>query len=439
MKKYISLTLSLIVSQWLTAQDTLTLQQCIVRAIEQSFEVKILQNEEQIARNNFTKGNAGYLPNINGNVGASGHLWQWKEATDATHNEEYLANVGVDWNVFDGHKKQAAYEWLREMQHKGELNTRLAIETLISEITTLYYDLVQRNINTDNMKESLKLSRHRLRIAKEKFLLGACSRLEVLQAEVDFNADSSAYAVYVEGTQQLKFKFKQRLQIPCLQDFVVADSVILLQSDLDMQVLHGKALLQNIRLQVYDKNRAIAEWERKQTESTRYPQIKLNGSYGYLGTPYDAPNRVGLTYGATLGIKIYDGANQRRLENNAKLQQKNRELEYQQEELQVLTDLHSLYSSYKNYLNLLQLETNNSQLAKEKAGLALEQYQLGQLSSLEMREFQRTMLEAQNRLTTALYQAKYAEINLMELCAMASTYLNVPDDAPKPIQLIIDN
>jgi outer membrane protein TolC len=436
MKKYVFFLLLMIVSQWLPAQDTLTLQQCIVRAVEQSFEVKILQNEEQIARNNFTKGNAGYLPNINGNVGASGHLWQWKEATN---NEEYLANVGVDWNVFDGYKKQATYEWLREMQHKGELNTRLAIETLISEITTLYYDLVQRNINTDNMKESLKLSRHRLRIAKEKFLLGACSRLEVLQAEVDFNADSSAYAVYKEGTKQLKFKFKQRLQIPYLQNFVVADSVIPLQNDLDVHVLHSRALLQNIRLQVYDKNRAMAEWERKQTESTRYPQIKLNGSYGYLGTPYGTPNRVGLTYGATLGIKIYDGANQRRLENNAKLQQQNRELEYQQEELQVLTDLHTLYSSYRNYLNLLQLETTNSQLAKEKAGLAIEQYQLGQLSSLEMREFQRTMLEAQNRLTNALYQAKYAEINLMELCAMSSTYLDVPDKAPTPTQLTIDN
>ncbi|GHT10652.1 membrane protein [Bacteroidia bacterium] len=395
------------------------MQQCIVRAIEKSFDIKILQNEEQIAANNYTRANAGYTPIITGNAAVNGEALQ----VPVAHGEQYVANIGATWNVFDGFKKQATYEWLYEMKIKGELTTRLAIETLVAEITTMYYDLVQRNIRARNLQESIGLSRHRLRIAKEKFLLGACSRLEVLQAEVDFNADSSAYVIYLDGTRQLKIRFKQRLQIPYLHQIEVADAGIALNKNLEIGDLHERVLVQNISLQIYDKNRVLSDLERQQVEAARRPYINLNGNYGYSGTPYDKPNELGLSYSATLGIKLFDWGNQQRMEKNAKLQEMNRELEYRKQELQVLTDLGTLYATYKNYLNLLDLETLNSKLAAEKADLALEQYQMGQLSSLEMREFQRTLLDAQNRLANAQYQVKYSEINLLQLCAMTSSYL----------------
>jgi outer membrane protein TolC len=436
MKKYITFWLCIAAMRQIEAQEmpltatlaqehpqTLTLQGCIVQALEQSFEIKILQNEAQVASNNFTRGNAGYLPNIAGNAGANGHLWHWKEAS---HDETLLANVGIEWSAFDGYKRRAVYEWLRETKNKGELATAQATERQIAEVIVMYYDLVRRSITADNILKSMILSRYRLKIAQEKFLLGACSRLETLQAEADFNADSSAYVVYLEGTNQLKLRFKQRLRMPYTQDFELADTAIPLRNDLDINDLYQKALTQNISLRIQDKNRTLADWERKQIESERYPYLNLNGNYGYTGALYNQPphlHRLGFTYGATLGIKLYDGGNRQRRERNAKLQQHSRELEYQQQEQQITADLHTLYSSYTNYLDLLQLETANSRLAAEKADLALEQYQRGQLSSIEMREFQRTLLEAQNRLVTAEYQAKYAEVNLLELCAMTALYV----------------
>jgi outer membrane protein TolC len=401
------------------SQDTLTLQQCLLRAIEQNFDLKILQNQAAIAAHNATRENAGYLPVVTANATADGSFMQWKEAS---HGELYGANVAAEWTVYDGNKRAVTYKWLQELKAKSDLEVRLSVEALVAEVATIYYNLVQHSLRIQNLGQSMILSHHRLKIAQENFYVGMRSRLEVLQAEVDFNADSSDYVIYKEETRQLKIKLKQLLQIPYERAIYVADNAIDLRRDLEKEDLIAKAMANNITLLMSDKDRSLSALELRQTKSTRYPYIHLNSSYGYSGVPYEDDHAVGLKYGATVGVNIYDGGKQRRLERNAVLQQQNKDFEYQKQQQQVLADISLLYSSYKTYLALLNLEKLNSDLATEKVDLAIEQYQQGQLSSLEMREFQRTLLDAQDRFVTALYQAKYAEIRLLQLCSMTQEY-----------------
>jgi outer membrane protein TolC len=274
----------------------------------------------------------------------------------------------------------------------------------------------------------LDLSHFRLRIAQEQFYYGSRSRIEVLQAEADFNADSSAYATYEEGIRQLMIRLKEKLQVPFNQNIDVKDTMLNVQRNLELATLEQFALLNNTSLKIYDKNRDVSAQERRQVEAGRYTYLNFNAGYGYSGTSYSTGNNarnesLGLNYGLTLGIKIYDGGNQRRMERNVMLEQENRELEYQRQRLQLQSDLQQLYSNYLHYISLLQLEQHNMELSEQKADLAIEQYKHGQLTSIELREFQRTLLNAQDRVVNALYQTKYAEIYLKQLCGMWQTYL----------------
>jgi outer membrane protein TolC len=85
--------------------------------------------------------------------------------------------------------------------------------------------------------------------------------------------------------------------------------------------------------------------------------------------------------------------------------------------------LYLLYSSYRAYINLLDLERANRELANRKVELAMEQYRLGQITSLELREHQRTHLDAQDRLLNAMLQAKLSEIYIMQLCGIVLKYM----------------
>ena len=73
----------------------------------------------------------------------------------------------------------------------GELNTRLAVENFIANLTAEYYNYVQQQIRLGNLKYAVALSKERLRIVEARYQVGSLSRLDLQQARVYFNADSS--------------------------------------------------------------------------------------------------------------------------------------------------------------------------------------------------------------------------------------------------------
>ena len=64
--KKISLILALYIPLSMTAQlPNLTLEEAINRALKNNFGIQVGQNDATIAKNNVTKGNAGFMPTLN--------------------------------------------------------------------------------------------------------------------------------------------------------------------------------------------------------------------------------------------------------------------------------------------------------------------------------------------------------------------------------------
>ena len=85
----------------------------------------------------------------------------------------------------------------------------------------------------------------------------------------------------------------------------------------------------------------------------------------------------------------------------------------------VLWTLSALFFEYASKrlgsvnLNLIRLEEQNLSVARENLEIALERYKLGDLSGLDLREVQKSLLDAEERLILVRYQTKVAEISLM--------------------------
>ena len=63
----------------------------------------------------------------------------------------------------------------------------------------------------------------------------------------------------------------------------------------------------------------------------------------------------------------------------------------------------------------MEYEVKNVELANRNLKFALESYQLGGISSIELRDVQFSTLEAQERLVALKYTAKLAETELLRL------------------------
>ena len=423
------------------AQEVYSLRQCIETGLERNYSIRIIRNEQQISDNNATPGNAGYLPTVDMSGGFSGSVNNNRnKLTDGTTEKQNgvnseTGNIGlnVNWTVFDGFGIQAEYSRLKELQRMGELNTRMTIEDFVADLSSEYYNRIRQNIRLRNLRSSLDLSRERVRIAEERYHIGSGSRMDLQQAQVDFNSDSSKVLNQLEVVNTSRIRLNELMALENVEENIaIKDSVIYPNIFLDEVELWKSTIESNASLLIAQKNKTLSELDYKKVKSRNYPYVILNAGYGYTANWYevgstDLQQRLGLNYGITVGLSLFDGLNRRRERRNARIEIENKELRMQELELALRADMSNLWMAYQNNLDLWSLEKENLVVAQENYRIAIDRYKLGELSGIELREAQNSLLEAEERQSIAEYSTKLCEVSLLQLSGQILTYV-----APEP-------
>ncbi len=437
MKKYILIIILAIAAPSIcNSQVVFDLRRCIETGLQKNYDIRIMRNNQEISDNNLTVGNAGYLPSVDLTTGYSGSVNNTtqnltngeKNKNNGIHNQLLNAGVNLNWTIFDGFNIQTNHQRLKELQKMGELNTRLTIENFVSGLTSEYYNYIQQNIRLKNLKSAVKLSKERLRIVEARYEIGAGSRLDLQQAKVDFNSDSSRLIKQYEVLYTSRISLNQMMAADNIEQLIVTtDSIIEFNQFINKEDVWQKTLSSNTFLLLSNKNKNLSLLDLKTVQSENYPYLKLNAGYGYTKNIYntgtiDNQNNLGLTYGLTLGFNLFDGFNRKRKQKNARIEVENKELQYEQTILSLKADFSNMWMAYRNNIDLTNLEKENVQTAKENHEIAIERYKLGDLSGIELREAQNSLLEAEERLVQAEYNTKLCEISLMQISGQVISY-----------------
>lgn len=417
--------------------ELLTLRECLETGLEQNYDIRIVRNEELISDNDATAAHAGMVPTVDLEAGYAGTFDNRRETelraggSESEHGVyDQAADVGVavNWTLFDGFRIRTEYRKLKELQQKGALQTRLTIEDFVATFTAEYYNFVQQTLRLANFRYAMGLSRERLRIAEEWYRVGSSARLDILQARVDFNADSSQYMSQQELVTASRIRLNELLAHPDLgRPFAIRDTLIVINDRLRWDDLVGKTCETNAELLMADRDNVISELELKSLQSRNYPYVKLSTGYGYNYNRYGSGTTrsrgtLGLNAGVQVGFTLFDG-NRRREQRNARIAVENTRLTRRRLELSILADLSNFWQAYRNNLEVIQLEEDNLIAARENYRIAMERYRLGQLSGIEMREAQKSLLDAEERILTAQYNTKLCEISLQQISGNVLTYL----------------
>ena len=255
------------------------------------------------------------------------------------------------------------------------------------------------------------------------------SRLDYQQAKVDFNADSAKYMKQQELLHTSRINLNELMANANVdQPLSIVDSIIRVNANLNFEELWDATLATNASLLKADQNTTIAQLDYKKINARNYPYLKLNTGYGYTLNKYDiAANsqrgNLGFNGGLTVGFNIFDG-NRRREKRNASIAIKNARLQRQEVEQALRADISNLWQAYRNNLKMLNLERQNLVAAKENHEIAMERYMLGDLAGIEMREAQKSLLDAEERILSAEYDTKLCEISLLQISGKVLKYLN---------------
>ena len=409
------------------AQEKLSLADAISIALKNNYDIKLLSNEEQIAKNNVNLGNAGILPIATGTFSTNGSRQNTVQTqstgaqriTDGARSTNMAYGVGLDWTVFDGFRMFANYDRLKALEQQGQLNAKTQILTTISDVIAAYYNVAKQQQLVVAADSAIDISTLRLRIANNKLEIGRGSKLDVLSAQVDYNTDTSSYLQQQNLLGTYLVNLNQLLARDVNIKFSVDDSLTI-DRNLNYGELSSQALQLNPVLQNAFINKKIAELNLKQIKAGRYPQIALNTGYEFnrstSPTGFNTAFRAnGLTYGVTASVNIFNGFLQRQNERNAKIGINSAELSLEKVKLDMSAQLSTAYQNYLTFLDLVKLERGNIDIANQNLDITLEKYRLGSIAPLELREAQRNAIDANSRYVETQYQAKLAEITLKEL------------------------
>ncbi len=399
------------------AQKTMNLDEAIMVALENNYSLKISRNDESIAQNNVSL--APFLPTITG----TGRQSQTNNSTesstaesDRTRNNLYTAGVTLNWRLFDGLGMFTDYSRQQEMLAMSSQRVKINVENLIMRVCSEYYNIIVQQNRMQSALTSLTLSRSRYENAEEKYFLGVISGLDLQQARIDLNADSSAVLSQQETVISAYIRMTNLLNAGHDIDFNINDTIIL-APEIDIDSLRERTLQYNNQLILARQGEKLSDYDLQSVRADRYPTLNFSTGYNFSRNEYpwqaDSYNQTnGLNWGFNMSWNIFSGLETSRRIANAKIEAESSRLSYLDIENEILGELDLLYNTYRNNIIVASFETQSAEVARASLEIAMERYRLGSLSGLEFREYQNNYLNAINRRLTALYQAKISEIGL---------------------------
>jgi outer membrane protein TolC len=260
-------------------------------------------------------------------------------------------------------------------------------------------------------------------VAEKKLSVGLGAKPELLQGKVDLNAQKAARLQQQTLIEQLKEQLNQLMNVALNTRYEVSDSIIF-ADEIVLGDLMSAVETTNPQLLVTKKNIDIGKLTLKERKAERYPVVTFNSAYNYSRTNnktvinsftplYNRNN--GFNYGIGITVPILNGFNTKRLIQQAKLDIDYLGISYQNQKSQIDLGITNAFKDYELQKKMLALEEDNIVLAKENVYISLERLRLGISTYLELRETQKSLEQAYDRLIAARYNTKLAETQLLLL------------------------
>lgn len=425
--RFLLVVLTIVISNAINAQEKLSLADAVKIAVQNSYDIKLVENTAAIAKNNNSLGVAGGLPTVSSTVNNNNTQSTINQTfPDPTRNTTRSGVEGTTVNgslnvsmiLFNGFRVAATKSRLESIEKQTAASLQNQMLNTSSIVMQQYYNVVRQEAYLKTIQKSIEASEQRVAIVKTRQQVGVANQADILQSNIDLNALLQAKQNQLLVIDQAKADLYNSMVVPATSNYTLEETIAVDQN-IKMAEVEAKMkdhpLLQSAQ-QLINVNQFIE----KETRATMYPTLRANTGYTYSSNKSGAGFiLLNESYGTFLGINltlpIYNGGASKRAYNNAKLATNSAKLQLENTTLDLNTEL---FKTFKNYLNSVKqtpVEQENYKMSQELLGLVMQKYQLGQATMVDVKQAQQSFETAGFRLTSLQFTAKIAEIELKRL------------------------
>jgi outer membrane protein TolC len=423
------------------AQDTLSLSEAVSLALANEHGIRIAKNEAAIAEAQATAGTAGLLPRIDasgrGNYSNQDTKLDFTEGIpdverNGVVNTALGGQVGLTYTLFNGMGNFATLERAQLNAQLADLRTRAQVEGTLTQVIALYYAIAALDEDVSITQRILEISADRFKRQEGKAALGGAGRLDVLNAQVDLQSDSTAFILALQRRERSARELNVLMgRIP--DSPVNVSRTITYAQGLSQEQLVQEAMQGNVQLASATAQVRAAEVDQRIAKSLRWPRLDLNANYGVN----DQQNGVGLvlgTYtqglnsGLTVSVPLFDGGRINTQAEQARLRAENAQLAEQQARLQVERDVRNAFTTWRSQREVLRIQGDAVSTAQLNFDRTRELFQSGQLTGLQFRQAQLDLADAERRAVVSGFDTKVAELQLLRASGGLLQALGVSDN-----------
>ncbi len=413
------------------SQKLLTLEEATAAVLSHNYGIRLAKNDSIANALDVNYVDWALAPRVNATLGAvRNNNDQRQEFSDGTVRERdnvrstnLTGSVGLNWLLFDGKRMFIAKERTFEIARTGELVVKAQVVNTVAQVRNVYFGIVRQKQQLKAIEEQMSVSEERVKVADRKLSTGLGSKPELLQAKVDLNAQKARQLQQQTAIAQQKEQLDQLAGGQLGTNFDVVEG-IQFDNNLNINEIEQNIAGTNPSLLLAQRNIGIAQLTLREHEASRYPTLSFNSAYnlGLLDNqtvvnpfqPLQSGSK-GFNYGLTANIPILNFRQERRNIEATKITIEGLQLSLKDQQTAINTLLRNAFLGFEYQLQALKLEEENIELAKENVAIALERFKQGVSTYLELREAQKSLEDAYDRLIAARYNAKVAETEVLRL------------------------
>ncbi len=411
-----------------------TLQDCIDYALEQNITLQQSMLSVESADVDILTAKGALLPNLSFSTSHNLINRPYQESSTTVSGTEilqtnsttsYSGNYGLNltWGLYQGginRKTVKQNELTSQITRLEAENTANSIEeSIVQNYIQILYAIESVKVN----ENTLELSTAQWERGKELYDVGSLSKAELAQLEAQVSTDRYQLVLSQSTLANYRLQLKQLLELDGDTEMELfepeVDDNIVLSLIPDKQLVYQSALGLRPEIQSSQLNMEVSELSLKIAKAGYIPRLSANAGIGTnhtSGTDYTFGEQLkrgwNNSVGLTLSVPIYSNRQNKSAVEKAKIQQRNSELDYQQQQKNLYQTVEGMWLDAINYQQQYVAAKDNTTSSGISYELAIEKFNNGAANTVDLLQEKNTYLNAQQQMLQAKYMAVMSRLLL---------------------------
>lgn len=348
--------------------------------------------------------------------------FSWQDASNKTRNESNTSfnhnlSLRIEQPLFTYNRTKIQLKELEYALENAKISYALQELSIEKNVTSQFYDVYQKQKDLNTAKDEYNNQKQNYEIIKNKVDAALVAKEELYQAEVNLaTSESSVYSAEI-NYENAKDNFKLLLGMSLDEDVMVLPNTDIITVEVDPNQAVKYALDQRMEIRqkqitleedVFSIIKAKAESEFKGNISARIGMDALDSKVKNM---YNKPTD-NEQIGVTLTVPIFDWGAKKARVKSTELAMESNQIDFEEQKKDITLSVRQICRNLPTLIRQIEIKKKSIENAEHTYEINLEKYRNGNLTGMELQQYQTQLTNAKQAYTNAIISYKIELLNL---------------------------